>query len=150
MVDTLATLMVCCSMASWMLVLSASRMLLNSSMQQMPPSDRTRAPASSCHSPLSWSSTPIDTSKHLKDFYLDSGHSKTSTGAANASGQHRAWSHFGCILQELGLGSAFGVHTNIHPEFKDIKSLLLYLDHRRATSVTLRALWCLNHPLAAN
>lgn len=72
---TLATLMVCCSMASWMLALSCSRMLLNSSsggwevcitmfysmkkdvplpMQQRPPSASTRAPASNCHSPLSW------------------------------------------------------------------------------------------------
>ncbi len=51
---TLATLIVCCSMASWMEVLSCSRMLLNSSMQQRPPSARTRAPASNCHSPPSW------------------------------------------------------------------------------------------------
>ena len=50
---TLATLNVCCSMASWMAVLSCSRMLPNSSIQQIPPSARTKAPASSCHSPES-------------------------------------------------------------------------------------------------
>lgn len=94
---TLATLIVCCSMASWILPLSCSWILLNSSadptsererklelerrgkekdaerqneeilreeemevgrvspIQQSPPSARTRAPASSCHSPPSCS-----------------------------------------------------------------------------------------------
>lgn len=60
---TLATLMVCCSMASCMLALSCSRMLLNSSIQHSPPSARTRAPASSCHSPLSWTQREMVTDK---------------------------------------------------------------------------------------
>ena len=51
---TLATLMVCCSIASCILVLSCSLVLLNSSIQQIPPSASTSAPASSCHSPPSY------------------------------------------------------------------------------------------------
>lgn len=51
--QTFATLIVCCSIASCMLALSCSRMLLNSSIQHNPPSDNTRAPASNCHSPPS-------------------------------------------------------------------------------------------------
>ena len=47
----LATLIVCCSMASCMTVLSPSRTPPNSSMQHTPPSARTNAPASSCQSP---------------------------------------------------------------------------------------------------
>jgi hypothetical protein len=50
---TLATLIVCCSIASWILVRSCSRIELNSSIQQIPPSDKTKAPASNCHSPFS-------------------------------------------------------------------------------------------------
>ena len=55
----LATLIVCCSIASWILDRSCSRMLLNSSMQHRPPSASTRAPASSCHSPPSYTATMI-------------------------------------------------------------------------------------------
>ena len=41
---------VCCSMASWMLVLSESFILSNSSIRQTPLSASTRAPASRVHS----------------------------------------------------------------------------------------------------
>jgi hypothetical protein len=47
----LATLMVCCSIASWITVRSLSLTPPNSSMQHTPPSARTRAPASNCQSP---------------------------------------------------------------------------------------------------
>jgi hypothetical protein len=42
----LATEIVCCSMASWMLALSSGRIMENSSMVQTPQSARTSAPAS--------------------------------------------------------------------------------------------------------
>lgn len=50
--DTLAMEMVCCSMTSWMAVRSASAILSNSSMQQMPRSARTKAPPSRVISPV--------------------------------------------------------------------------------------------------
>jgi hypothetical protein len=37
---------VCCSIASWIVARSCSRMLANSSMQQTPPLAKTKAPAS--------------------------------------------------------------------------------------------------------
>lgn len=49
----LATLSVCCSMASWIAARSRGLIALNSSMQQTPRSARTSAPASSVHSPPS-------------------------------------------------------------------------------------------------
>lgn len=61
-----ATLMVCCSIASWMLVLSCSLMLLNSSMQQRPPSASTRAPASKFHSPESFTAVTVKPSGKKK------------------------------------------------------------------------------------
>mmetsp|Transcript_1662 Transcript_1662/g.6607 ORF Transcript_1662/g.6607 Transcript_1662/m.6607 type:complete len:206 (+) Transcript_1662:406-1023(+) len=50
----LATLSVCCSIASCIVARSASRIESNSSMQHTPPSARTNAPASSAHSPDSF------------------------------------------------------------------------------------------------
>lgn len=47
--------MVCCSMASWMLVLSISFILSNSSMQQIPLSASTSDPPSSVNSPVTGS-----------------------------------------------------------------------------------------------
>lgn len=47
--------MVCCSMASWMLVRSISFILSNSSMQQMPLSARTSDPPSRVNSPVTGS-----------------------------------------------------------------------------------------------
>lgn len=55
----LATLIDCCSIASWMLILSCSLMLLNSSMQHRPPSDSTRAPASRCQSTPSFTAVTV-------------------------------------------------------------------------------------------
>ena len=49
----LATLNVCCSMASWIAALSPALMAPNSSTQQTPRSASTKAPASRVHSPLS-------------------------------------------------------------------------------------------------
>lgn len=55
----LATLIDCCSIASWMLMRSCSLMLLNSSMQHKPPSAKTRAPASRCQSPPSFTAATV-------------------------------------------------------------------------------------------
>lgn len=55
----LATLMVCCSIASWILVLSCSLRLLNSSIQQRPASASTNAPASKFHSPESFTAVTV-------------------------------------------------------------------------------------------
>ena len=51
---TLATLIVCCSIASCIDARSLSWMELNSSIQHTPPSANTSAPASKCHSPESY------------------------------------------------------------------------------------------------
>merc|ERR1719387_1277078 len=48
----LATLTVCCSMASWRIARAFSSILSNSSMQQRPLSDSTRAPLSRTSSPV--------------------------------------------------------------------------------------------------
>lgn len=62
----LATLIDCCSIASWMLMRSCSLMLLNSSMQHKPPSDRTRAPASKCQSPPSFTAATVSPSEQIQ------------------------------------------------------------------------------------
>lgn len=49
---TLAMEMVCCSITSWIAVRSASAILSNSSMQQMPRSASTKAPPSRVISPV--------------------------------------------------------------------------------------------------
>lgn len=51
--------MVCCSIASWILVLSCSLRLLNSSIQQRPASASTNAPASKFHSPESFTAVTV-------------------------------------------------------------------------------------------
>lgn len=66
----LATLIDCCSIASWMLMRSCSLMLLNSSMQHKPPSERTRAPASRCQSPPSFTAATVSPSTNYFRYYL--------------------------------------------------------------------------------
>lgn len=60
-----ATLIDCCSIASWMLILSCSLMLLNSSMQHRPPSARTRAPASRCQSTPSFTAVTVSPTQEI-------------------------------------------------------------------------------------
>lgn len=52
-------------MASWMLILSCSLMLLNSSMQHRPPSARTRAPASRCQSTPSFTAVTVSPAEEI-------------------------------------------------------------------------------------
>ena len=51
-IPALATLIVCCYIASWMATLSAGFILSNSSIQTMPPSASTKAPPYIWNSPV--------------------------------------------------------------------------------------------------
>lgn len=120
-VHTLATLIVCCSMASCMVARSCSRTLANSSMQHSPPSARTKAPASSCHSAPScirWAPSlraarGAGMGKLSTRACLDSGHSQPGARRADTRSEDGPRYTLGCILQKLGLARPCMARANV-------------------------------------